>query len=301
MSQRGQIAIAAIGGLTAVLLRRRGAPVPGPHRRGWCGRPDRRRHGRAGRCPLARERPLDCSCACARLRRCRRPGERRSPRQSAHRAHRCVWRRRSTSRRPSTSTAPCRWPDRSIGASSSGRGRASPIRRSSRRRRFARSICTARVARWRPSRPRRRRSDGRTSGEARAVRRAGSTARGSSTTRTPRPASCSPAARPRLTCGDSPRRRNPMRWRRATSCSSVPPPEHPTTSACTSAVARSWRLHTPARLFATSRSPPEAGTASGASPGRRRRARRSTRPSSVRRAPIRSRRMSSQPNSSSGS
>ena len=71
--------------------------------------------------------------------------------------------------------------------------------------------------------------------------------------------------------------------------------------ACTSAVARSWRLPTRARLFATSRSPPEAGTASGGSPGRPRRGLRSTRPSSVRRAPIRSRRTSSQRSSSSGS
>ena len=94
---------------------------------------------------------------------------------------------------------------------------------------------------------------------------------------------------------------NPMRWRRATWCSSAPPPEHPTMWACTSAVARSWRLHTRARLFATSRSPPEAGTASGGSPGRPRRGLRSTRPSSVRRAPIRSRRTSSQRSSSSGS
>ena len=128
--------------------------------------------------------------------------------------------------------------------------------------RFARSRCTAPAARSRQSRRPRPRWGGPTCGAARAGPRAGSTARGSWTSPTRRPAIPCRAAPPRPTCGGSRRPSRRPRSHPPISSSWAPPRALPTTSACTWATGWWSSRRTRARGCASSRSPPAAGTGS---------------------------------------
>ncbi len=169
---------------------------------------------------------------------------------------------RSTLPFPLLCAAPCRSRARSAGGWSPAPAPGSNTRPRSRPARFARSPCTARVARSPPSPRPRPRWDGPTCGAARAEPMAGSTARASSTSPTPRPATPWPGVPRRPTCGGSPHPSRPARSHPPTSSSSAPAPARRITSACTWVTAWWWSRRTPMRGCASSRSPPGAGTGS---------------------------------------